>query len=256
MDKVQFKAYMIVLRKLNIFMFLTFLLFGIEPREHPLPLKISVIVPCHPTHFPLLDPLFAAYERQTSRPDEIVVSLSESHLIPDADVQALEKKAWPFRVLMIQSRAKQLPGTNRNVACKAAQGDLIVCQDADDLPHPQRIEAVRYLFEHFKVEHLLHQWLPSDGTFEPFQIQGLERECVQYRNYEQIDLPRIHNGSVCFLRSVFEQIHWRPHLTIDEDSIFNRHSYAFFPAHYVLSQPLIHYRGELSTFDLNGDKQR
>ena len=36
---------MIVLRKLNIFMFLTFLLFGIEPREHPLPLKISVIVP-------------------------------------------------------------------------------------------------------------------------------------------------------------------------------------------------------------------
>lgn len=56
------------------------------------------------------------------------------------------------------------------------------------------------------------------------------------------------------MRYIFTQVHWRPHLSIDEDAIFNHHVYAQFREHYVLPEPLIQYRGELSTFDLNGDK--
>jgi len=243
------------LKKLKIFLFTLALasLFGIERKEYA-PVKISVIVPCHPDHFPLLDPLFRVYAEQTSLPDEIVVSLSQSNEIPSQEIESLTERGWPFPVRFVTSVNRQPPGKNRNAACAAAEGEVIVCQDADDLPHPQRIETVRYLFEHFDVDHLLHQWLPSDGAFEPFRVEGIETECRYFRSYEQISLDFIHNGSVSFSKTVLDRVKWHPHLTIDEDSIFNRHSYAFFPKHFVLPRPLICYRGELSTFDLNGDK--
>lgn len=244
------------LKKLKIFLFALAIssLFGIERKEHT-PVKLSVIIPCHPEHFPLLDPLFQTFADGTSLPDEIVVSLSLADRIPAAEIAALPEKGWPFPVVIVTTPKHQAPGKNRNSACAASIGDVIVCQDADDLPHPQRIEAVRYLFENFQIDHLLHQWLPSDGTFRPFAIQGLENECRYYRSYMQIDLDFIHNGSVCFSRAILDKVKWNPILTIDEDSIFNRHASSFFPNHFVLPQPLIRYRGELSTFDLNGNKE-
>lgn len=227
---------------------------GIERKTVATPLKISVIIPCHPAHFLMLEPLFIAFQNQTSLPDEIVVSLSEAGQVPQHAILSLEQKNWPFHVSILQVKEKQLPGKNRNCACMAAEGDVIVCQDADDLPHPQRIEAIRYLFENFEIEHLLHQWLESGGIFQPFEITGIENDCADYRSYPQISVPNIHNGSVVFLKKIFATVHWRPHLSIDEDTLFNRHATALFKKHYILPQPLIQYRGEFSTFDLNGEK--
>lgn len=227
---------------------------GLERREFPDHLNITIIIPCHPNHIPLLYPLLCAYEDQTSLPEEIVISLSECGNVSINSLSSVEKRIWPFQVKLIKAVEKHLPGKNRNIACAQASGDLIICQDADDLPHPQRVEIIRYLFEHFQIEHLMHQWLESDGTFHAIKVDGIENQCMKYRSYYQIPTPKIHNGSVAFLRSIFRDVHWRPHLSIDEDCLFNQHVYAFFPNHYVLVQPLIRYRGEFSTFDLNGNR--
>lgn len=127
------------------FFLIAFHALALERRDIPTPLKISVIIPCHPDHFVHLAPLLATYEKQTSLPDEIVISLSECEKVPQMAQATLMAPYHSFAVKLVKSKEKQMPGKNRNCACQAATGNLIVCQDADDLPHPQRIEIIRYL---------------------------------------------------------------------------------------------------------------
>jgi len=240
--------------KLFLLIAISSLCFGLEMRVPADPIRTSIIVPCHPAHFPLLEELLTAYQNQTRLPDEIVISLSQYNQVSPALLLALEGKPWPFALKILKHIAKYPPGRNRNEACAAATGALIICQDADDLPHPQRVEIIRYLFENYQIDHLLHQWLPSMDDFHSMSLKGIENECYTFRVYENISLPNIHNGSVSFLKTLFEKVHWKPILIISEDSIFNRHAYVFCKHKVVLNMPLLKYRGEFSTFDLNGTK--
>ena len=53
------------------------------------------------------------------------------------------------------------------------------------------------------------------------------------------------------MNALFEKNHWRPMKGIGEDTLFNRTAYAWCQHKVVLQLPLIRYRGEFSTFDLN-----
>ena len=234
-------------------MFLCLVLFGaLEWREEPLALRVSVIVPCHWSHFPLLENLVQHYAEQSVQPDEMVISLSEAGQIAAPVLDAFEQEKRPFLVTLLRQNEVCPPGKNRNIACAQTSGDLIVCQDADDLPHPQRIEIVKFLFEHYQIDHLLHQWLPSEEEQWPlYPFEGWLGACATFRSYDLIRTANVHNGSAVFLRELFEKSHWRPMQGIGEDALFNRSAYAFCRHKVVLLLPLIRYRGEFSTFDLN-----
>lgn len=217
-------------------------------------LTTSILVPCHPDHFPLLHSLFICYREQTVPPDEIVVSLSEAPKVDREALAALEKSPWPFAVKILKHKEKYTPGRNRNEACRASTGDIVICQDADDLPHPQRVEIIRFLFESSNIDHLLHQWISSQEKFELYDIQTVKSQITSFRTYDVIDIPGIHNGNNAFRRYVFDQVHWKPTTTIQEDVLFNRSAYVFFRHCQILKLPLLMYRPELSTFDLDGTK--
>jgi len=93
---------------------------------------------------------------QTVLPDEVVISLSEIDKLNPALIKKFENKKYPFPVKLIKHRELLWAGPNRNSACEHAIGDIFICQDADDLPHPQRIEIIKYFFENFDVNHLIH----------------------------------------------------------------------------------------------------
>ncbi len=236
------------------FVVLPLLCFGLEKRATPLHLKPSVIIPCHPDHFPLLDRLLTSYKDQTRRPDEVIVSLSESVFVSANQIDALEGKDWGFVFKIVKHKGRVVPGGNRNAACQASIGDLIICQDADDLPHPQRVEIIAFLFENYQLDHLLHQWIPSSKSFQPISMDSVEDSACAFQYYSKIDIVDIHNGSVSFLRDVFSKVHWKPIAFISEDVMFNQHAYAFCKNKAVLKLPLIQYRFELSTFDLEDYK--
>jgi glycosyltransferase involved in cell wall biosynthesis len=237
------------------FVVLPLLCFGLEKRATPLHLKPSVIIPCHPDHFPLLDRLLATYKDQTRRPDEVIVSLSESVFVSADQIEALEGKDWGFALKLMKHKGRVVPGGNRNAACQAATGDLILCQDADDLPHPQRVEIIASLFENYEIDHLIHQWIPTSKSFETVPLDHVEELVVLFRHYATINIDQLHNGSVCFLRDVFSEVHWRPIDFISEDVTFNQHAYALCKNKGILKLPLIQYRFELSTFDLEAYKK-
>lgn len=236
------------------FVVLPLFCFGLEKRAVPVHLKTSVIIPCHPDHFHHLERLLACYRDQTRRPDEIVISLSETDFVSSSKIEALEGNDWGFACKIIKHKKRVVPGANRNAACQASTGDLIICQDADDLPHPQRVEIVASLFENYELDHLIHQWIPSSKSFELISPDCVEELAVSFRHYVNIKIDHIHNGSVCFLREVFSKVHWRPIDFISEDVTFNQHAYVFCKNKAVLKLPLIQYRFELSTFDLDDYK--
>jgi glycosyltransferase involved in cell wall biosynthesis len=242
-------------RLFNLFLFLLPLLsFGLEKREKTCSLKTSVIIPCAHSHFPLLEGLLSAYEKQTRLPDEVVVSLSEADSVGPISIAALEQKSLGFALKIIPHEKKLVPGASRNAACHASTGDLIICQDADDLPHPQRVEIIASLFENYFLDHLIHQWIPSSKAFEAISPSCVDDLVYAFQHYAKIDIPDIHNGSVSFLRDVFAKVHWKPIEFISEDVIFNQHAYAFCKNKAILKLPLIQYRFELSTFDLESYK--
>ena len=104
----------------------------------------SVIIPCFYGHFKHLDELMNALCNQTVLPDEVVISLSEIDKLNPALIKKFENKKYPFPVKLIKHRELLWAGPNRNSACEHAIGDIFICQDADDLPHPQRIEIIKY----------------------------------------------------------------------------------------------------------------
>ena len=109
-------------------------------------IKTSVIIPCFYGHFQHLDELMNALCNQTVLPDEIVISLSEIDKLDPILVENFENKQYPFPVKLIKHQERLWAGPNRNSACQHASGDIFICQDADDLPHPQRIEIIKYFF--------------------------------------------------------------------------------------------------------------
>ena len=59
----------------------------------------------------------------------------------------IENMKYPFKVIYIFHKECKYAGDNRNCACEKASGDIFITQDADDIPHPQRIEIIKYMFK-------------------------------------------------------------------------------------------------------------
>ncbi|HSX25589.1 MAG TPA: glycosyltransferase family A protein [Chlamydiales bacterium] len=244
------------MKKILLFLFFscTISLFSqILPRWSDAPLTTSIIIPCAACHFKHLRPLLEAYQHQTLLPDEIAISLSEVDLLNSTDIDTLEKGPWPFALTIHRHSARRSAGANRNFACMKSKADLLICQDADDLPHPQRVEIVKYLFEHYQLDHLIHAWLPDTDEFTPYDpatIQMYHFRSVDALNNSPLILQRIriHHGNVCVLRKLIRTLHWEDCLPADRDVQFNVDAYRRTSHTAVIFSELVKYRWSLSAY--------
>ena len=131
-------------------------IFAIEKRLTPLSLTTSVIIPCHQKHAKHLPELVMSFTKQTVLPDEIIISLSDYKKVDPSVLEKIASSDYPFSVTLLQFENALSAGKNRNRACAEAIGDILICHDADDLSHPQRIAIIKYFFENFVVDHLVH----------------------------------------------------------------------------------------------------
>src|SRR3990167_5690905 len=90
-----------------------------------------------------------------------------------------------FKTKILCFQGKQSAGKNRNIACSHAEGDILIAQDADDIPHPQRIEIIKYVFENYATEHLLHSYFVGEKPFSPYDVSDIK--IYQYPTYNAID---------------------------------------------------------------------
>lgn len=213
-------------------------------------LKTSIIIPCYYKHVDCLDFLLEQYANQTTLPDEVVVVVSQADKVESSVLRALQEQSWPYMLQFITTNKVQFAGQNRNTGCKHARGDVFILQDADDLPHPQRVEIIKYFFEHFEVDHLMH------GYFEV----GSSKRAIPFTN--QTDLSTIslfwdqrferiwgklhcHNGNIAISKKLFERVQWTAKRR-GQDTEFNKEVYAQKNNCLCIKVPLVCYRYYLS----------
>ena len=218
---------------------------SVEKRFQPQAMTFSVVIPCSGVHFQHLEPLLQEYAHQTRLPDDVVVALSLVETLRKEEISALESYPWPFRFLLLKHEGKRSAGMNRNVACTRATGDVILCQDADDLPHPQRVEIVKYLFENYEIEHLMHEWVGPGQDFPLYAPEEILPE--RFKKYDDITWE-VHNGNVSLLRSLTRNTHWDDVFFCDHDTHFNRWIYRRCKNTAVIHSKLVMYRRYLSSF--------
>ena len=150
-----------------------------------------------------------AYANQTVLPDEITISLSGCKHVDNSYINDVTETKWPFPVRFIYSDTEKSESINRNLAAKIAKGDLLICHDADDLPHPQRVEVIKYFFENYNIVHLLHGCIHSKINFEKIENLGN----IPWYNLSSIGETfsvgfTLVNGPCAVLRSTWNEFKW------------------------------------------------
>lgn len=210
-------------------------------------MSTSVLIPCCKKHFSLLENILGCYEKQTCLPDEVVISLSDVEKINKDEIDRLENLPWSFDLKIVRKIGKESAGQNRNIAYKNSTKDIIIYQDADDLPHPQRVEIVKYLFETYYIDHLIHRWIPPEDHFIPYTKENLN--VIPCSTYNEVNrFSYIHNGNVCMTREVADKIVWESVFGYDRDVQYNMRVYQAFKNTVFLNANLVIYRNFLSAF--------
>jgi len=221
-------------------------------REH---LRASVVVPCSHEHIHLLPELFDHLGRQYRKPDEILLALSGCEA----------PTVLPPGVRLLHSAAPRTAGQNRNRGSDAATGDVLIYQDADDIPHPQRIEIVAGLFEAYEIEHLMHGYVYTRGSSwsirfpdggnkifsgPPKMPPSSIKEAAAHSWYrsEPAATTRITNGEIATARSVFSTVRWPERAGTGTDVEYNQMIYSRFKRTVTTDLPLVIYRHNLSSF--------
>lgn len=221
-------------------------------------LSSSVAIPCYYKHFPYLDGLLDSLTLQTLQPDEVVISLSEVEKIDSKDIDTLENKKWPFNVKIIRRSGVHMEGSNRTKAAINCKSDIIFCIDADDIPHPQRIEAVIKIFKK-KPDAVMvlcgHAYCPGESivcdSSIPFYSQDLflssrfDLESSQWLKLKSIEElthwdTGIHNGSPSIRKKILDDLSWSD-LKNGADLEFNEKVFLKYNSTFLIKLPLLHY---------------
>ncbi|MDE3045946.1 MAG: glycosyltransferase family 2 protein [Verrucomicrobiota bacterium] len=225
----------------------------IAKRQVSQKMTTSVIIPCSAQHFEFIHNLLDCYEQQTTLPDEVIICVSQIERLNQTEIDVEESCHRIFPVKWYRYHRRRSAGINRNFACTIAKGDLLIFQDADDLPHPQRVEIIKYFFENYEINHLMHGWLQESEMFEPYDKEAIPFYSVEmYDELERVEFfrnMRIHNGNLALLRELTGQVVWDDALICDHDVKFNREWYGEYKSNVVIPCNLITYRWRFSAFN-------
>jgi len=211
---------------------------------------ISVIIPCLDKHVYLLPELFVAYENQTVRPDELIVVVS-------GDFNTSEISCLNTTIPLIVSVSKQrlYAGAARQRGVDISNGEIIIFNDADDIPHRQRVEITHYFFNKFNTVHLNGLWKSGDFKFTynipriPFILaeEIIERSILNYKPYGGWLAANVHAGNVAVSREVFDKVAWT-NSQKGQDMVFCLDLLHTFNRSIIVLANLIRYRIELSSW--------
>jgi glycosyltransferase involved in cell wall biosynthesis len=188
-------------------------------------MKIGVAIPCFDKHLPYLFLLLDSIETQTLMPDKVCVSCSSTEVFPPS-----RKYSFPLEIVL--TKEKRNAAQNRNIAMDRLRDmDYISFMDADDIMHPQRMEALRNVFEDHSCQMILHNYQHGKNTIfrtirnievrvnamKPTVSGGTTH--IEHNKYLQ---QHIHHSQVSVQRSIIDLVRFpeEPEFHRREDSAF------------------------------------
>jgi len=210
-------------------------------------MDISVVIPCIFFHFKHIPDLLNLYKNQTLNPDEIIISVTESDKILN-DIEKVESKNYPFNLVIIKNKEKLRAGLNRQIGSDVAKNKYIIYQDADDMPHNQRVEIMNYFFTKKNANHITHLVTssPRELVKEPYIMDSIKY--IEWRRRE--NRPGFRGttvGNVGIKKDILNDIKWSEHF-VGEDTRFTDKILEKYENCYRVSATLLYYRKHLSSF--------
>jgi len=206
-----------------------------SPPAPKAPLSISVIIPCAHEDAHLLVNLINILKQQTVLPKEVIVSLSGKRYLSSDKIRNIDNllnSGLPFVIKILYHNDGVWASGNKNYAAAVATGDILIVQDADDIPHFQRLEIMKYYFDKYDIVHVTHSFnlrhsgsviLANNYRSIPFNVRhhiaGIPFVYVTSRNVYK---TAITNGEIGVLRSVWARYKWDESRRTGEDTRFNR----------------------------------
>jgi len=197
--------------------------------------SISIIIPCVSYHTHLLSNLLNILKYQTLKPKEVIISLSSIRKLTEerlTKIRALESRAFPFVLKILYHEEDVWAAGNKNRAASVATGDILVVQDADDIPHIQRLEVIKYFFDNYDIMHLCHgyqmRYLPGMIKHEAYKLLSFNWQVnkrkipFMFCTEENRRSIRITNGEIAVKREVWLNYRWNEKRRIGEDTNYNR----------------------------------
>lgn len=231
-------------------------------------MNISLVIPSTQNHFQYLDCVLKNYKNGTELPNEVIVSLSNAHLVPTDKIDELEKKYQnQFDVFKILRHNRTIQeGPNRGEGSKASTCDYITYHDSDDIPHPQRIEIIKHFFKNYDILHLNHSYTYEQGfnTLKIDEIKHVDSEKIyrthfgdsfddekqrpiyHYNNLENKSYGNNQGFHVCggpttIHKSVLDTVKWNDERILSYDYDFCMDTLFYLKKSMIIDAPLIWY---------------
>ncbi len=220
-------------------------LYGLEKLHKLTKVTTSIIIPCHYKHAVLLKEALQGYAKQTELPNEVIVSLSEIDKVAPEVLEGIRNGSWPFRLTLLTHKQPVSEGGNRNAASAVAKGDVLICSDADDLPHWQRVEIIKYFFENYRLDFLIHPFV-----FDSSQWVWLEPSVIKFSVPQYVNEGGPHaNGAISIRKTLWNRMKWNVRFEKALDAEYNGAVYAVVPHRVLIDAPIYHYRNQLTSYD-------
>jgi len=133
--------------------------------------KTSVFIPCIFDHWHYLSMLIECYNYGTIKPDEIVIFMSgveEKKFGTNKNVVHqtwnIEKSNFDLKIIIKENVF--MPSEARNQALDVCAGEIIIMQDADDLPTPNRVESILNAFESYTIDVFIHGYMLFEDYYK------------------------------------------------------------------------------------------
>lgn len=193
---------------------------------------ITICIPCYKYHIPQLKRCLDAIEEQSVLPNAVIVSCSSS---VDADIEkyisAYEDFSFPLKIITTPNRKNA--AENRNIAATAANTEFLSFFDADDVMHPQRLEALSAAIQEYPgTEIILHNYYTTEeskrlSSWPTHMIFSLHQNslakapsgcAIFITNWQE----RIHHSQVSVSKSLWERVRFNEAVDNErkEDAVF------------------------------------
>lgn len=192
-------------------------------------MKTSIYIPSIPRSFDNLKNIIDIYNSGTVIPDEIIINASGVDNQYKVDQLISLKDLNIPNVGIYAQKLLVSAGVNRRQSKDITTGDIILYQDDDDLPSPNRVEVVKHYFENYDIMALNHtinyntsvpaytgldyskiRVVSSDELTKRYLPFGRLDDVWNHTRYYGIEFGfRIGTGVICIRREVLDEIEWK-----------------------------------------------
>ena len=213
---------------------------------------ITVVIPCHYKHFKHISELLIHYNKQTLLPKEIIIMLCEVNRFHNKNmIDDVQNKKYNFDLKIIKIKNKSAAGNNRYLGTKEAKGNIVIFQDADDIPHKQRLEIMKYFFDKYPdVLHICHKFTKNKSDIKYYdnisKIKHRYLESDIFLDPRKRKPERITNGNIGIRKHIYDNLNWYKNRFRAQDIALNSNIYNKYKKTLIIMEPLYIYRHNLS----------